>query len=200
MRLTITITIWNKRTWKVAITLVTAGISHHCYWKARFYLSGKISKMRKRRQVFQQERSSELCLSSGNPTESKQCLQSWILVASRKSMGFFKMHSSVVQPTTCQGIPRGRWLPKGIGTDSVSVKDALILLYTKLFFIGCSSLLIFLARNGTGFSIPWSTNYINKHARSSPTAQRSNKDWNCKQTNLNFSKIIWQVSSSKKRL
>lgn len=39
-----------------------------------------------------------------------------------------------------------------------------------------------------------------KHTLSPSTAQTLNKDWNCKQTNLNFSKIIWQVSTSKKRL
>lgn len=43
------------------------------------------------------------------------------------------------------------------------------------------SFLIFLARNGTGFSMPWSTNHI-KHERASPTAQRLRKDWNCRQT------------------
>lgn len=51
LRLTITTTIWNTRTSKVAKTLVTAGISRHCCWKARFYLSGKSSKIRKRKHV-----------------------------------------------------------------------------------------------------------------------------------------------------
>lgn len=50
-----------------------------------------------------------------------------------------KMHSYIAQPTTCQGITRGRWLPKGTGTDSVAVKVASILLYTKLVLIRCST-------------------------------------------------------------
>jgi len=64
MRLTVIITIWNMRTLKVAKSVVTAGISRHCFWKARFYLSGKSSKKRKRRHALQQNRSHQLSLRS----------------------------------------------------------------------------------------------------------------------------------------
>lgn len=44
MRLIITVTIWNTRTLKVTKTLVTAGISHHCF------LKGEILSFRKKQQ------------------------------------------------------------------------------------------------------------------------------------------------------
>lgn len=56
MRLTIIITTWNTRTLKVTKTSVTAGMSRHCFWKGRFYLSGKSSKMRKRRHALQHKK------------------------------------------------------------------------------------------------------------------------------------------------
>lgn len=69
----------------------------------------------------------------GNQTKSKQPLKSWIPAPNRGNIQ--KMHAYVVQPTTCQRATRGRWLPKGTVTDSVSMKDASVLCFTQ----NCSS-------------------------------------------------------------
>lgn len=82
-QLTIIITIRNTRTLKVTKTLVTAGISRGCLWKARFYLSGKNSTWER-----EGTRINKGAVSSvrrvGNEMESKQPLKRWIPVPNRR--------------------------------------------------------------------------------------------------------------------
>lgn len=132
-RLTVITILWNRRTLQVTKTSVTAGIPRP-YWKARFYLSGKSSEWEGEGTHCNKGGAEGSVRGVGNQTKSKQSLKSWIPAANRGNIQ--KMHAHVVQPTTCQRTTRGRWLPKGTGTDSVSMKDASALIYTELFFTG----------------------------------------------------------------